>query len=295
MIEHAKIDLKKQGGKSGRITIKHNHYVLERFQTIWQHHQRTFGTWRLVVWLANILPSWQRLPIIGPDYEQFYLDLRDPCCVSLLYKGFAEWAEVAVISDEIPQDGVGMDIGANTGFWSRCLLSLRPGVLIYAFEPSKSTFGLLSLNCLPFPRIKPVCIALSDEIGEAHFGTQNSSDLRYLGGGGELVNVWTLDEWILANGISRLDFVKIDVEGAEAKVVRGAIYSIGKYRPVVLFEWIPENAARFGNDNMVDILDIFHELNYSVKRVQANGSLTIDLSMEKDVTNNYLATPRMPR
>lgn len=103
------------------------------------------------------------------------------------------------------------------------------------------------------------------------------------------MHVCTFDEWITTNGTNRLDFVKIDVEGAEAKVVRGGIASLKKFSPIILFEWIPENAARFGNGNISEILDTFDELSYSVQRVKQDGNLTMDLNSQEKATNNYLA------
>lgn len=106
------------------------------------------------------------------------------------------------------------------------------------------------------------------------------------------MKVITLDEWIVSSNLERLDFIKLDVEGAEAKVVRGGIASLKKFSPIILFEWIPENATLFGNDKISDILITFDELSYSVQRVKTDGSLTLDLSSKENVTNNYLAIYR---
>ena len=68
-----------------------------------------------------------------------------------------------------------------------------------------------------------------------------------LGGGeGEAVQIETLDNLFEENGVDRVDAIKIDVEGAEELVLRGAIRSLTTYTPIIIFEYNPGCASRLG-------------------------------------------------
>jgi hypothetical protein len=59
------------------------------------------------------------------------------------------------------------------------------------------------------------------------------------------VDVDTLDDLCAREAISRLDFIKIDVEGAELQVLEGGVRAIGTHRPVMLMEIEARHAARY--------------------------------------------------
>jgi hypothetical protein len=131
-------------------------------------------------------------------------------------------------------------------------------------------------------------MALSDVVGRMGFSVDLSSDLRHLGEG-ELVNVTKLDEWIAASGLERLDFIKLDVEGAEFKVLQGGIKTLRRFIPTILFEYIPENTTWFGGYRRDEMVRMMEGLGYTVGRVTQSGALSEDLERTDDVTNNYLA------
>lgn len=267
--------------------------LLRLLQLLWQKMERLFGLWRVVIWFAERLPSWQRLAIIGPNSKPFYLDLRDPSCIGILVRGFQEQGEKKLVRSFLPKDAVILDIGANVGFWSRYIARICPDGCIFAFEPSQKTFNLLLANCLHFKNIHPLHIALSDIAGKAFLSEDLSSDVRHLmqgnEGKGELIDVLTLDIWAQVN-ICRLDFIKLDVEGAELRVLKGAAKIIQHYKPAILFEYIPENEIRFGVENLREIVQFLRELGYDVKRVMPDGTLIVTLkTVNGKATNNYFA------
>jgi len=275
------------------------HNLLRLLQILWQKMERMFGLWRVVMWFAQRLPSWQRFAVIGPDSKPFYLDLRDPNCICALCRGFQEQGEIKLVSDFLSKDAVVLDIGANIGFWSRHLARICPDGRVFAFEPSHKTFNFLLANCLHFENIHPLCLALSDMAGKAELSQNLSSDVRHLlrgsEGRGEFVDVLTLDLWAETN-IGRLDFVKLDVEGAELKVLKGGALTLQHYKPTILFEYIPENAIRFGSENLREVVQFLRELGCDVKRVMADGTLSADLQYwTGQATNNYFASWRQDK
>lgn len=263
--------------------------LLRLLQFSWEKFHRMFGLWRLISTLAHWFPSWQRLPIIGPDREKFLIDLRDPCCINIMVRGFAEQGEMRVVAGFLNQMDVVLDIGANVGIWTRYLGSLVPNGRVYAFEPSNATFELLLSNCQGATNLHAYHMAISNVSGETRLSDDWASDFRHLGDNGQPVRATTVDDWIAMNGIERLDFVKLDIEGAEHKALQGANKSLQRFMPVLLFEHIPENAARFGFENRNQTIQLLEEMGYRVRRVMQSGELSEDLEPRGAVTSNYLA------
>ncbi len=136
-----------------------------------------------------------------------------------------------------PGDGF-LDIGANAGFYT--LLASRlvgPSGRVYAFEPVPENIAKIHRH-LQLNRVSNVCLyeaAVSDQVGMAVFRTADAGECGCLSTDGDLeVETVTLDElW----GTGRLippRVIKIDVEGAEAKVLRGGAKVIQHSRPTIL-------------------------------------------------------------
>jgi FkbM family methyltransferase len=63
-----------------------------------------------------------------------------------------------------------------------------------------------------------------------------------------------------------VSFIKVDCQGYDLKVMKGAKKTIEKYRPVVIFEWEEEMSQVFG-DTLEDVFDFFEDLDYEVNRI----------------------------
>jgi FkbM family methyltransferase len=133
------------------------------------------------------------------------------------------------------------DIGANVGFFA--LLAARlstPGGHVYAFEPMEPNVRALrrnlELNAVDHATV--VQAAVSDRCGRAHMSPGNNQATGHLaeqGPGLMTVEATTIDTFVAA-GHRPPTLLKIDVEGAEDRVLRGMRDTLLEHRPVILCE-----------------------------------------------------------
>jgi len=134
-----------------------------------------------------------------------------------------------------------MDVGANLGLYSLLISrAVGPSGKVYAFEPVPEIFARLkehiALNNAT--NVIPVPIALSDEKGTVKMSVAGcgSSFFRHLSGEFVEVQVERLDDFVEREGIEKVDAIKIDVEGAELRVIRGADKTIRRDKPILMVE-----------------------------------------------------------
>jgi FkbM family methyltransferase len=155
---------------------------------------------------------------------------------------------------DLLRDGdVALDIGANLGIWS--LLAAKRGARVHAFEPVPEMVARLrhharlsgaALTIHPFALgaeagSLPFFAARDGNTGASSFARRSVEDEEIR------VPVETLDGYVERHGIPHARMLKVDVEGAEILVFRGArkLLSSG-HAPSVFFEVDEELCARFG-------------------------------------------------
>ena len=163
--------------------------------------------------------------------------------------------ELIYLEKLLSSGSVFIDVGANIGIYTLVASKLvgEAGRVI-AFEPSAQSFPLLlqniELNSLK--NVRAFRLALADRIRKAwlyHPGVPECNSLAKDSSSedeAEEVTVETLDDMVKRASISRVDVIKIDVEGAEELVLRGAANVLSSMRPAVIFEVNPSYAALFG-------------------------------------------------
>jgi len=118
-----------------------------------------------------------------------------------------------------------LDIGANVGLFALAMTGVNPNTLIYSFEPNPDPYSrlLLNLEANHASKVTPVAWAVYSECGQKKFNTAGATTGGSLDDhGGSIVNCTTVDEFCAERGIRSVGVLKIDVEGAELEVLRGA-------------------------------------------------------------------------
>ena len=140
-------------------------------------------------------------------------------------------AEYAAFRAAAKSGDIALDVGANAGAYALLLGQwVRPGGRVFAFEPAPETFTGLAehvrLNGLE-STVTPVRAAAAAHTGTAIFSVDGFSGANRLAdaGDGERVETVTIDDFCARENV-RPSFIKIDVEGAELDVLRGARQTI---------------------------------------------------------------------
>jgi FkbM family methyltransferase len=180
------------------------------------------------------------------------------------------------------------DIGANIGYYT-VLMARRVGVagMVHAFEINDHVIELLEEN-IRFANIRNVKIvkrAVANTTGQREFfvpavGDEGEGSLkksnRYEAVTTVKVPSVSLDDYVKQNEINKVDFIKIDVEGAEYEVFEGARNLLSSNeRPVIMFEALDSACMNFGV-NWLDVVEKLKSFGYRIH--------------QGDVAN-YFATP----
>ncbi len=116
---------------------------------------------------------------------------------------------------------------------------------VYAFEPNPKAFECLKLNTAKWNDVQCFNSALGDKVKQVCFsGMRGWYDSSYLGEDHKLfvVGMDALDNYYISP-----NFIKIDVEGCELKVLNGAEKTIVKHKPVMVIEVNEPALKRQGN------------------------------------------------
>jgi|ERR1043166_1210092 FkbM family methyltransferase len=164
-----------------------------------------------------------------------------------VFLNFFEVTETRLVSRMIRRGDVVLDIGANIGFYTLLFARLvGDSGRVYAFEPDPTNFALLEKNVRAngYKNVELVRKALADENGKTRlYLAKNNRGMHRLyqprrGGKSVEVDVVRLDDYFAADH-TRINFVKMDVEGAESAVLRGMSALLRKNRATMLLEFAP--------------------------------------------------------
>jgi FkbM family methyltransferase len=147
--------------------------------------------------------------------------------------GFGQYSYGDIV--ELKKGDVFIDGGAclgETSLWAA--QKVGEGGKVYAFEPNPQIYGSLQLNISKYKNMKDIILPLNFALG-ANSGFMNFKDK---GVGSSLhqkgkikVAVTALDHYLMRNPTNKLDFIKLDVEGAEQAALLGAAETIKRFMP----------------------------------------------------------------
>ena len=195
-----------------------------------------------------------------------------------------------------------LDVGAHIGEYSKAILELKATAQIHAFEPDPVSFEILKKNFHLATNVVPHEIALGSSVSERSlFFNEPGSALASLYQRTNLpedtlfnksisVNVLTIDSVCQEFGLEP-DFIKIDTEGCELEVLKGAADTISEYGPVIQFEF--GGTSIDSRTFFIDYWNYFDNIGYSIFRISPGEAKRIERYSERSevfLPMNYIAS-----
>ncbi len=232
--------------------------------------------------------------------------------------------ETPYLADLLSGAPMCLHVGASDGRHSYVMTQVAPEATIHAFEPSAFAFEVLKLGIAWHGigrRVTAVHAAVSDHSGELLLVTPRKSsgrmgrayayvaevrpngaarpDLDDTGMEVQPTPVVTLDSYCTEHGIARVDFIRMDIEGAEQKALQGALGLLDRDCPHVLLEIHPPMLqARFGGSGEA-VVDLFLTRGYRMfalngDRLEERTTLVEDLPWKDYFFIHPSRTGRLP-
>lgn len=220
------------------------------------------------------------LPPLGTVHERrmrtrfgirFELDLDDQLSRAIYYSGF-DLPDIRALRRIIQQDTVVLDVGANIGYYS--LLFAKWRAVVYCFEPYPDTVRKLRRNLELNPALSVSVweTALSDHEGRISMSVPDAMNCgcNYVAPGSGEIQMTTLDAFVWAHGLQRIDFIKADIEGSEVAFLEGGAETIRRFRPMLMVEINPSTLERFGKTS-ADVVEFLGKYRYRLATATTFG------------------------
>lgn len=191
----------------------------------------------------------------------------------LVYANPVEWPEMACWRRYLGEGDLFVDVGANVGSYT--LWAIELGCRVIAVEPDDAARAALQRNLgLNGYTAEVVAAALSDRAGRVPF-TQGLGVLNRIDAAGAAssrdVEARTLDDIL---GDRTAAGVKVDVEGAELLVLRGATRALSEGRIALMqLEWNPSSDLYFSHGRG-EVVELLRRYGYETFRPDAEGMLS---------------------
>jgi len=220
--------------------------------------------------------------------------------------------EYTAIKEYIKSGNIVFDVGAHRGKWSTHVITQQPNVRIYAFEPVPQAYTTLLRNLINLP-VSTFNLALSNHTGTQSFvsykktkqthaldGSSKSSffhqlkfEQEYEKGIAQEITVptITLDDFCKKHQIDHINYLKIDTEGAEHLILKGA-HNLLKNKRIQHIQFEYGNTYIGAKAKLEDVFKLLTSYNYKVFRLLSNGLLHIKKwrpQLETFKYSNYLA------
>lgn len=247
---------------------------------------RTPVIYRLIKWTLNVFcppgkkGTAQQL-ITTFDGGLINIDTSSSIEYNILFRGCHEPEIVNLIRHVVRPGDVCLDVGANIGAHTLVMAqSVGPKGRVVAIEPHprvcKRLLANLALNHIGWVTV--VQAALSEKDGTADFYgfaedafEQGISSFLPDEEAKQKLTVWTIRGSTLQKelGLTRCDFLKIDVEGFESVVLRELSGLITTYRPLIICEYRKQHWQKFGH-SLEQVLEQLRAQSYHLYYVRKN-------------------------
>lgn len=193
-----------------------------------------------------------------------------------------------LLPKKMPDYPILFDVGGNIGEYSISLKKYFPDANIFSFEPNPKAFAIMKENLAKFNNVICENIGLGSTIGSekmysyskvenSTLGTLNKSALNDLYKINDQIeeiqfSINTIDNYCIQKNISQIDFLKIDTEGQELNILKGAEKMI-KNNKIKIIQFEFNNFNVYYRIFLKDFYDLLN--NYNFYRTHKNGLITL--------------------
>lgn len=240
-----------------------------------------------------------------PIRMEWYLGLRvnmflgNDMSRCLFVGGCLEPNEFFAVKNLIEPGSVFIDIGANEGLYT--LFASKLAGTVISVEPSHREYDRLQANLqLNGPtNVRTRQLALSDHSGQCdlqiaayeHEGQNTFGDFSYVGiqaSHTEKVELKRLDDLVAEEGLARVDVIKMDIEGAEFSVLKGAEHTLSTLRPALLLE-LSDTALHHQGSSANEVLSLLRSLGYEIYTFDKVSGKPTKAKVGDELSDNIVA------
>ncbi len=203
------------------------------------------------------------------------------------------------VYDSLKANGTFIDIGAGLGEFTLIAASKITRGKLFAFEPSKQARDQLkaniALNSL-HQKVQIISAVASDKNGNEDFNETSISEVSRISAGKtkNKIAAITLDTFCQKQKINKIDVLKIDVEGAELKVLKGLQKKLKVGKVEKLIVELNPNCRQYGYSQS-DTVEFLEKLGYQILVMDNSGILRKFSLRENQDTINIIALKHAPK
>lgn len=231
------------------------------FQRAWLAHWPLEHGQFLPRSIANALQPFAPVWVQVEPQVRMHLDPNDLVSRQILETGSWEPTSWAAVQEHLAPGATFVDVGAHIGYYSlKAAPVVGPGGQVFAVEPNPETLPKLRENVQAshagMVRVEPYACSDSEatlELFAAPPSNTGETSLSKINASQEgqpaasyHVRARPLDAILQEAGVTRVDAIKIDVEGAEYLVLRGAHETLDRYHPMLLIEIVDSQLRAMG-------------------------------------------------
>jgi FkbM family methyltransferase len=234
------------------------------------------------------VPDWHRIKAGQLIHHKLYVNAESELFNEMIEGTYDAFFWNAIQPDKLKNSTI-IDIGGHIGFHTMNFAKITGSAgKVMTFEPNRFNLERIRLNLSGNPDLEPVVelfnLALSESNGFAAFTFSANIENETSSGGfiagsnkpldnsvyerlgfvKEQVPVQRLDDIVKTNRVTNIQLIKIDVEGAEAQVLRGALQTLQQFHPMLLIEIHSVYC-------MKDVMDILQPLHYTLNIIKEEG------------------------
>lgn len=261
-------------------------YIAHFFKFLRLPHVLKYGLF--LIMKGRTIPVRARIDISGAIID---LNLGDFIEYWIFMDGLYEGAWIAKVKDFV-EGKLFIDVGAHIGTYPLSLF--KEAKHIFAFEPEGNNYKRLVHNLIinSISNVKVLRKAVTDQNGRARLYIHkvrsgwHSLHVKYSSTSEEVQTV-SIDSFIERKHLGNIGLIKIDAEGAELSVLKGAEKTLRKFHPAILVEF-NRPLAELTGQSLFDIYDLVFGKNYKAYRLVKNSLKSVKRSDISKVYNENI-------